>query len=195
MGTSAPQVDEHLRQQRNGSKWRVIKVHEYEPPFDIVRKAKVIYTFRNPLDVMASFRRLPRYSHLPWAHLARYPRQMSREYFWMKRRTGALMLKYEDMITDIPRAVATIARFLQLGHPPETVGKISAQVDPARLKIITDGMKPGTMDPDTELRASHISATKGAPNAWKTVLPSDWVKRTEILCEEMMVDAGYLADS
>jgi len=193
-GTSAAQVDEELRQQLNSTRWRVVKVHHYEPPFDIVRRAFIIYTYRNPLDVMASLQRLPKFGRTPYKKRLRYPKKMSTEYFYMKKHPAILMLKYEDVYNDLPAAVDRIREYLGLPPMPEDVKRIAHEVDPVTVKAFTDSLHEDTADMKTQLRGKHISETKGEPGAWEDVLDEEQIAHTLKMYREMMLDAGYMTE-
>jgi hypothetical protein len=184
---------------------RIIKTHEY---FDH-RYGKVVYIVRDPRDVALSYYDFQRkYMQIE----DRYPLDRYVDDFvtgklissgwgswsenvasWLYTRgrgSGFLLLRYEDMMSDTPRELGRIAKFLGIDPQPERVSKAIEHSSADRMRELEK------LESDkwvaTRNRRKDIPFVRVAKSGgWRTSLPENCVRQIETAWGDLMTTLGY----
>ncbi len=187
---------------------RFIKSHEY---FDH-RYRKVIYVVRDPRDVALSyynFQRKYRQIHDGYP-LAQYVegfvagRLSSADWgtwgqnvgSWLVRHGEAefLLLRYEDMVADPARELASIARFLNIEAEAVTIAAAIERSSADRMREL-ERAQSGEWVATKDRRQDIPFVGAASAGGWKTRLPVESAKRIEGAWGTLMVRLGYLLSS
>ena len=164
-------------------------------------RCKYIYVARNPKDVAVS-------SYFQ-AELLLFP-GIEWDAFWKKYVAGdlyygnyfdhllswlphkddknVLFLKYEDMKRDLPRAVSTIASFIEADLSSEVITKIADLTSFDKMK--EDNAANRVWVPDFQKKGASKFLRKGIVGDWKNFLTAKQSAEIESICAERLTPTG-----
>lgn len=155
--------------------------------------AKYIYTYRDPRDVVASLIRKGRYVI---GHPRRgrkgvrliTRRELRGDEFWRTRR-NLWVGKYEDIYTDIPAMVISLASFLDVEVDEREVERITDFVSIERQLERVNDVRASGIDPSLRITSHHI--TDGSVGAWRTTLTTEELEAVQSMAGSWMTSHGY----
>ncbi len=156
--------------------------------------ARSIFTYRNPLDILASLMLLPVNRQPAAQHIDPITEECT-EFMHIRFKGECLMLKYEEFKDD-PSIVRTVADHLGLLTHLEPDHKVFREIFDSlsidKMKAISDSVVLGKIDQGTELRSGHISEYKGVPGYWREVLPIEDARALYARVAGYMTEMGYI---
>lgn len=176
-GMNPPQVNQWIKDRREGkaADFDVIKCHYYIPHHGRLVDMRLLYTYRNPLDALASSTRVKGavfekmgYDlfigglHYDYSHYCAMAHVDT---------VGRLMIKYEDLQADVRRFIIHIADRMGIRLTTAGVHSIADELAVDRMKKLADSVE---VDSTTQIRRGHIGPKLGAPNGWREQLPP-WI--------------------
>jgi Sulfotransferase domain len=147
--------------------------------------ARVIYTWRDPADVVVSCMRMFDYD---FEHSLASVASSLELYKFHRRWQNALILDYGQIVSESTVAVKQIATYLNLDDDAESVARISEQTSLEHVKKDVESMAGGTRlvrrsgfeyDPDTLLHPSHIR--DGSQGYGRAILTAEQLKQVDAL--------------
>jgi hypothetical protein len=184
---------------------RIIKSHQYFDP----RYQRVIYVVRDPRDLVLSYYNFERKcrqiaddyplanyvddfvnSRLLSADWGSWGENVASWVYTRENKSGFLLLRYEDMMSDTEKELRRISAFLRLEPTPE------------RLKQAIEASSPERMREMERTQSDQWVATKkhrkdipfiGAATSgrWQSDLPAGLVSKIESTWGNLMVTLGY----
>jgi hypothetical protein len=183
---------------------RIIKSHECFDP----RYKKIIYIVRDPRDVLISYYefQLKRRVISDDCSLEDFvPRFMESEIepkigtwrdhvvSWTATRGGQknfLLVRYEDLLADTPKASAKIASFLGLDSNPERIARAVALSTADRMRKLEKEQSRQWKE-TKNTRQDKPFVRKAASGGWRSILPERCVAQIESAWGEVMRSVGY----
>jgi len=171
------------------------KVHFYVlrgRQVDVMREARFLFTYRNPLDIAASAQKRCTAQTGEWGEYI--PDGWDRyedDYFDQLHWKPCLMIKYEEMILDVPRVVCMVSNFLDLHVTLPEAREIARRHSAEVVKAHADTMPNDTIKNITNVRDHHISDDLGKPDTWRKHLSAATIRACVAQCGRMMKHAGY----
>lgn len=182
-GTNPPALDRWIANEAvAGKQIDLFKCHYWVPRSTGIGLS-LIYTYRNPLDVIASSVRVPDKRHVfeasgydpfiaglhyDYSHYCAMQMLASADYNqWL------LQIRYFEMHADPLNTVGRIAKHLGIRLSEGAAASIVDELAVDRMKNLADNVD---VDEATQIRRGHISETMGVPGAWRT-LPAEIVRR------------------
>jgi hypothetical protein len=182
---------------------RILKSHQYFDP----RYSKSIYVVRDPRDVALSQyhfhrkRRLIEDTYPIERFVTRFVLGETSEYgswhenvaSWLAtryRRSGFLLLRYEDMVADTPSGLAKIAAFLDVAADGSRIAHAVAQSSADRMRELeSTQIRLWSSTKDTRPDVPFVRSAK--PGGWKSDLPEASVVELERAWSPLMKWLGY----
>jgi len=183
---------------------RILKSHEYFDP----RYGQVIYIVRDPRDVAVSMyhysiKRKEIGDDYPMEHFVR--RFIRGEFMsdfanwedhlrsWTGTRAGRgefLLLRYEDMQTNLERELAKIAAFLNVSRTPDDLARSARLSSAERLREL-ERQQSGQWKLTKNTRKDKPFVRSANSGSWKEVLSAESVAEIEHVWGRTMQEFGY----
>jgi len=183
------------------NQWKVVKTHACTNTIQAEfqqQNAMGVYIFRDVRDVFVSTmnKRAKSFEQL-WANNT-FEKKLHNFELWTSL-PNMLILKYEDVVNDLPKEVRSIAIHLGISLDNEKYEAIAADYslerqreyvlrlksEPSKLRKINNNL----VDPYTQLHTNHIHS--GKVGRWKEILTSQQVAFIEQIAGKWLVNNGY----
>jgi hypothetical protein len=181
------------------NRWRAIKTHVFDPGLKSLMdegRATVFYIYRDLRDVLCS---VMKHSGLPIDRsVSIVPALVENDRLW-KADEHTLVQRYEDVVADVPHAVAEIAAHLHVSLSDGEASEIAAiySIDANRARVEAIASRPRAdgaggrfrIDPHTLLLSNHIHT--GQTGGWRTTLTESEVEAVHAVCGEWLAVNSY----
>ncbi|MGD9200473.1 MAG: sulfotransferase domain-containing protein [Chitinispirillia bacterium] len=159
----------------------ILKIHNYEP--QIANNAiRILYSFRDIRDVLASFKR--KFGGKPSLEQAKMIIENDNKW----REKALYIMKYEKMMEEQEMTLRKIAHYLGIEIKNGSCKQINRSI---KNMSYTEGkLKNNTYNIENLLHKNHI--TDGRHGSWRDDLPTELVTKIEIELKEWLYSNGYL---
>ncbi|KAK9718751.1 Sulfotransferase domain [Popillia japonica] len=209
-------IPDPISKLKKTKKRRFIKSHL---PWDLLpaqiregnRKSKIIHVVRNPKDVCVSFYHHTKIFPNLYVSMEEYFDKFISDKFlyspywngvlsyWNKRHLpNVLIIRYEDMVNDLPSIIHQIADFLDTSVNEEDMGRLLHHLSfdqmknnkAVNLEQVTDLLKKHGM-----LKAQYSLMRKGKVGSYKEELTEEMISLLEVWSEINNKDTGLVFDT
>jgi hypothetical protein len=198
--TSPERVTSFLAETRSSDCPVVVKAHRFLPEAEELARsgqAKILYTYRDIRDVVASICR--KYSMPPFSFVHGGLASILQEYSRWIAVPGIYVARYEDMTSDLAGEVKRLGRFLGADVGEAHANELADEFGVARQvrRIENAFQTPGNMqgggansfDPASLLHRNHIQS--GGSGAFREVLTAREIAALEWQARKWMKSVGY----